>query len=301
MPGASRLARLQQGMVAGLMAVAATWAMAWWPGHPAVAIGGVIAILLIHAGPLALELVLLGPASKADPAPRPQAPDLLAAWAREVVQDVRVFAWRQPFAWRRCPDRLHGAPGAIGIVFIHGFVCNRGFWTPWLLEAERRGHPFLAVNLEPVFGSIDGYAPSIDQAVQRMAAATGRPPLLVCHSMGGLAARAWLRSTGDPMRASHVVTLASPHQGTWLARFGRSANGRQMRMDGEWLRTLRREERWPAARFTCWYSNCDNVVFPPAAATLPGADNRLLAGAAHVDLAFRPEVMAHTFALARSL
>ena len=301
MAATSRLARLQQFLVAGLIAAAAIWMATWWPGHPAIAIAGGIAILLIHAGPLALEFILLGPASKADPSPRPRMRDLLGAWAREVVQDVRVFAWRQPFAWRRCPDRLQGADGAAGIVFIHGFVCNRGFWTPWLREAQRLGHPFMAVNLEPVFGSIDAYVPIIDDAVRRMLAATGRPPLLVCHSMGGLAARAWLRRAADGTRVSHVVTIASPHQGTWLARFGRTANGRQMRMEGEWLRALRSEERLAADRFTCWYSNCDNVVFPPMAATLPGAENRLLAGAAHVDLAFRPEVLAHTFSLARSL
>lgn len=298
---ASRLGRLQQLLVGVLVVAAAAWAIAWWPGHPAVAIAGAAVILLIHAPVLAVEFMLLRPASKADPAPRPHVGDLLRAWLREVAQDVRVFAWRQPFAWRRCPDRLHGSPGAIGLVFVHGFVCNRGFWTPWLQQAARRGHPFLAVNLEPVFGSIDAYAPLLDEAVRRMAAVTGRPPLLVCHSMGGLAARAWLRQAGDGTRVSHVVTIASPHQGTWLARFGRTANGRQMRMDGQWLRTLRSEERVAARHFTCWYSNCDNVVFPPAAATLPGADNRLLPGAAHVDLAFRPEVVAHTFALAGSL
>jgi triacylglycerol lipase len=32
---------------------------------------------------------------------------------------------------------------------------------------------------------------------------------------------------------------------------------------------------------------------------LPGADNRFLPGAAHVDLAFRPEVIEHTFTLAQ--
>jgi triacylglycerol lipase len=41
-----------------------------------------------------------------------------------------------------------------------------------------------------VFGGIDDYAPLIEQAVQQVTQATGRPPLLVCHSMGGLAARA---------------------------------------------------------------------------------------------------------------
>jgi hypothetical protein len=49
--------------------------------------------------------------------------------------------------------------------------------------------------------------------------------------------------------------------------------------------------------FTCWYSNCDNVVFPSSNATLPGADNRLLTGVAHVELAFHPTVMAQTLAL----
>lgn len=301
MAATSRLARLQQGLLVALAAAAVAWSAAWWPRHPAVAVVGALAILVIHAVPLAIEFMLLGPASRRDPAPRPSVADLLRAWLREVVQGVRVFAWRQPFAWRQCPDRLQGSAGAAGIVFVHGFVCNRGFWTPWLLEAQRRGHPFIAVNLEPVFGSIDSYGAQIEHAIRRLAAATGRPPLLVCHSMGGLAVRACLRRGSGAIAVAHVVTIATPHQGTWLARFGRTANGRQMRMDGEWLRALRGEERLQASRVTCWYSNCDNVVFPPAAATLPGADNRLLPGAAHVDLAFRHEVRAHAFDLARSL
>jgi hypothetical protein len=56
-------------------------------------------------------------------------------------------------------------------------------------------------------------------------------------------------------------------------------------------------ERQVATPFTCWYSNSDNVVFPVANATLAGADNRLVRGAGHVQLAFMPEVMAATLAL----
>ena len=50
-------------------------------------------------------------------------------------------------------------------------------------------------------------------------------------------------------------------------------------------------------RFTCWYSNTDNIVFPTSTAALPGADNRLVRGAAHVQMAFLPEVMTATLAL----
>jgi triacylglycerol lipase len=93
----------------------------------------------------------------------------------------------------------------------------------------------------------------------------------------------------------HVITIGSPHHGTWLGRFSRVANGRQMRLDSRWLRRL--GEPAAARRFTCWYSNCDNIVFPAATATLAGSDNRLVAGAAHVALAFHPRVMAESLAL----
>ncbi len=75
-------------------------------------------------------------------------------------------------------------------------------------------------------------------------------------------------------------------------RFSRLANGRQMRLESGWLGELAQygnEQRH--ASFTCWYSNCDNIVFPVETATLAGADNRLVRGAAHVDLAFAPTVM----------
>ena len=71
-----------------------------------------------------------------------------------------------------------------------------------------------------------------------------------------------------------------------------------MRLSSDWQAQL--DEGMPADRhalFTCWYSNCDNIVFPSSTATLPGADNRLVRGAAHVQLAFVPQVMRATLAL----
>jgi len=116
--------------------------------------------------------------------------------------------------------------------------------------------------------------------------------------MGGLVARAWWRACGQADAVLRVVTIASPHGGTWLARFSHLPNGRQMRQDSDWLQALRAAEPLDrAARFTCWWSDCDNIVMPPSAATWPGADNRFVPGAAHVQLAFHPQVMAGTLAL----
>ena len=76
-------------------------------------------------------------------------------------------------------------------MLIHGFFCNRGIWKPWLARLHAAGVPCVAVNLEPIFDSIDHYADIVEDAVQRIEHATGLAPVLVGHSMGGLALRRW--------------------------------------------------------------------------------------------------------------
>ena len=129
--------------------------------------------------------------------------------------------------------------------------------------------------------------------------------MLVCHSMGGLAARAWLAATpGARSRVHRVITIGSPHHGTWLGQFSHVPNGQQMRRNHAWLITLAAQERAasdaPYEHFTCWYSNADNIVFPASTAMLPGADNRHVPGVAHVALAFHPRVMRESLAVLAS-
>ena len=289
------LAHLLQSILFVMFAVgcACLWyfrAEAWWLAwagfwFPPVALASV----------LALEFALAAVVNRADPAPRAKVRNWVIAWSRELWTALKVFGWWMPFGQRTVPDFLPVAvTGQTGVVFVHGFFCNRGIWTPWLKILRKEGRAFSAINLEPVLGSIDHYASQVDVAVSRVTAATGRPPVVICHSMGGLAVRAWLRSAGPAadQRILRVITLGTPNSGTWLARFVRVANGRQMRHRGAWVRQLEAGE--PAhrfTRFTSWYSNCDNVVFPASTATLAGADNRLASGLAHVELALDPEVM----------
>jgi pimeloyl-ACP methyl ester carboxylesterase len=295
------LAQLQRFITLALIAAAFGWLL-WFRGSsPALAVTGFLLIALGYTGFLALEFLLLRYINKADPAPQPTWKELLCAWLGETLTAPRVFCWRQPFRSNAIPDQVipaETARGRRGVVFVHGFFCNRGLWTPWLKRVQGSGRAFIAVNLEPLFGSIDDYAPQIDDAVVRVTEATGLAPLLICHSMGGLAARAWLKRMKAEARVHHVVTIGTPHRGTWLARFGHGHNGRQMRLLSDWQAQL--DHEMPAHRhtlFTCWYSNCDNIVFPASTATLPGADNRLVRGAAHVQMAFLPVIMNATLAM----
>jgi triacylglycerol lipase len=300
----SRLARMQQGIAIGTLLALAGWVVASWGRPWWVMAAGAVVLVFGYAIALAVEFVSVAQVNRRDPAPRASASTLARAWWQEVRTAPGVFSWRQPFCWRRlADDTVAPAEGRTAVVLVHGFVCNRGFWLPWMRELNARGIPYTSVNLEPVFGSIDDYIPLIDDAVCRAHALTGRAPVIVCHSMGGLAARAWRAATPDAAeRVQHIVTIGTPHHGTWLGRFSRVSNGKQMRQDGGWLRALREREagRWPQgtyARFTCWYSNADNIVFPTSTATLPGADNRLVRGHAHVAMAFEQEIVDGTLAL----
>jgi len=286
------LARLQQLITLSALACATVWGVFCWRyGAPGWGVAGAALVVGGYAGVLAVEFALLGRTHGLDPTPRATSSQLLRAWWHEVCAAPQVFCWRQPFRSGRWPDHLPAnAQGRRGVLFVHGFVCNRGLWNPWLRELTALDVPAVAVNLEPVFGGIDDYVAPIEAAVRELERCTGLPPIVMAHSMGGLAVRRWWIEQGNDRRVHHAITIGTPHHGTWLARFATTRNARQMRQQSHWIVALAAREpgtRWQ--RFTCFYSHCDNIVFPPAMATLPGADNHHLPGVAHVHMADRPE------------
>jgi triacylglycerol lipase len=286
------LARLQQLITIGLLSAAIAWAVHFVRlGDVAWAAGGALIIVFGYALFLAAEFIVLWFVNRDDPAPRASTAQHITAWWGEVLSAPRVFCWQQPFRTNTVPDFLPQGTRRRGVVLVHGFVCNRAFWNPQMRRLRALDIPFVSVTLEPVFGSIDHYADIIDGAVTRLQQATGLAPVVVAHSMGGLAARAWMDAHRGDGRAERVITIGSPHRGTFLGQWAVSPNARQMRLSSEWQQRLAsREPAHRLQRFTCFYGNCDNIVFPASTATLPGADNRHLGGVAHVHMASHEDV-----------
>lgn len=296
------LARIQQLTTLGLLLFASLWAgIAVGLHRPVAAAAGALVILGGYALVLAIEFAALAYVNRHDPAPKARASDLIRAWWREVRSAPQVFCWRQPFFSRRWPDTELAAKGRRGVVFIHGFICNRGLWNRWLARLAALDVPFAAVNLEPVFGSIDDYVDLVEAAVAHVEALTGQAPIVVAHSMGGLALRRWWREPGHASRIQHAITLGTPHAGTSLAALAFTTNGRQMRRHGSWLKELAAAEpAGLAERSTCFYSHADNIVFPASTAAWPGADNRHLIATPHVAMVDHPEPMAELLRRIRS-
>jgi triacylglycerol esterase/lipase EstA (alpha/beta hydrolase family) len=194
--------------------------------------------------------------------------------------------------------RLHVAQPAHGlpVLMVHGYGANGGFWVHLAAQLEAQGHSHATVDLEPVFGDIDHYAQQIEEAVQALLAACGKDKaIIVAHSMGGLAARAWLRSFGA-QRVARIITLGTPHHGTDLAHMGLGANARQMRRNAEWLAQLDAADRGQRGLFTSIYSFHDNIIAPQDSCHLPGARNIALPGIGHVAMGRHPDIAKHILA-----
>ena len=215
---------------------------------------------------------------------------------RMVLEDyaalILLFTVVQPFEkfWLG-PDRLaHCAARRTPLLLIHGYQCNRGFWFWLRRKLEAAGWTVATHNLEPVFSDIDGYADGIARRIDEVLAATDAPQLiLVGHSMGGLAIRAYLRRHGKA-KVARMITLGTPHQGTRLARLGLGPNARQMCLGSSWLSELAARDVLPQGAVSI-YSCHDNYVYPQQAATrLEGATNIAIGGVGHVGMAVSPRL-----------
>lgn len=173
------------------------------------------------------------------------------------------------------------------LLLIHGIVCNYSIWRPWLARLQAAGFwPVRAVNLEPLFADIEVHATRVAQELRTLQRESGGARVsIIAHSMGGLVARAALRRLG-PEAIRAVVTLASPHHGTRLARwFPWLPPMRQMAPDSSWLRALNgAQEGHLPAPLTSIYSLEDNLVVPARSSRLEGAHSHELRGFGHLGL-----------------
>jgi triacylglycerol esterase/lipase EstA (alpha/beta hydrolase family) len=211
-------------------------------------------------------------------------------WWRSLLGEnwagIRIFLLRQP--WTRKPPPLLPALGTekrIPVVLVHGFLCNHRIWDDLAHALRRRGHDVLAVNLEPLFDSIDNYAAIIESAVEALCKHSGQNQVaLVGHSMGGLAIRSWKRKHGT-QRAARTITLGTPHWGTKARAPFPAINARQMHWQSEWLKELAISESDTTRNLMrIALTPQDNIVFPQRAQTLEGVETVVFEGIGHLQM-----------------
>ena len=177
--------------------------------------------LAVHAVPLAIEFVT-GAVIDRRPVARLGPFALTRVWLDETGRSFQVFnidqPWRADFAEPAHRARLRKAGGA-----LHPRLHVQPRDVAPLADRARSGAALELRHRQPRAGlaPVDRYPESVHAAVERLRRATGAERVtLVCHSMGGLVARAYLRAHGHHAVA-RVVTIDTPHHGTLFARFGK--------------------------------------------------------------------------------
>ena len=211
---------------------------------------------------------------------------LLAALLTEMVDfNLAVLAMMASIRSKGSKIGPQGCAANRPVLLIHGIVCNHGVWNGWPARLEASGFgPVRAMDLEPPLADIDSHATLVARELRVLFEAGGGNPVhIIAHSMGGLVARAALRRVG-PAIIGRIVTIATPHHGTQLARlFRRRRLLQQMCPESAWLNQLNLEQATGAGvPITSIYSLEDNIIVPAESAVLPHACSVELRGIGHV-------------------
>ena len=264
--------------------------LSWWIS-PHLGLSLVWAVLGVVLFPIALVTVIGFIA-----AVRSHVPGSNGLWWRALMGEnwamLRLSLLEMP--WTFHPPRVLPAIGPerlIPVVLVHGYVCNHRIFDRLTCDLRQAGHPVLAVDLEPVFASIDDYAPLVEAAVERLCRETGASQVaLVGHSMGGLVIRVWMRQLGSH-RAARILTLGTPHGGTRADLYPFSPNSLQMVWESPWLKDLSTSETSDGrALMQIALSPQDAIVFPQREQILPGVPVTVFEGLGHIELCFNRKV-----------
>jgi pimeloyl-ACP methyl ester carboxylesterase len=215
---------------------------------------------------------------------------LLGEYRALLADNLFYLPWK--FSLR--PDPVPAPSQGTPIILVHGYMSNRGYFrylVRWL-EGEGLG-PVFAPNFPVVSRTIEDFAEKLRREIERISTGCARDRvILICHSMGGLAAREYLRRHGNA-RVERLVTIASPHHGTALAAMGLGANARQMCRGCDFLVALESaEQSGERVDALSIYSPHDNLVAPQDTSRLPWARNVALPGLGHVSIIDAPATFA---------
>lgn len=200
-------------------------------------------------------------------------PSTYAGQAREVLSTVITAGmWPLGFVDSGLDDVAHieTLPATVEtpVLLVHGYGANKSNWLFLRRYLEQAGFARVhALNYNPLSADIPEFAQRCAERAEQLRELFGVERIhVVGHSLGGVIARYAVQVLG--LQGVDVcITIASPHGGVRLARYGSPlatlsplASGLQLRPDSTVMTMLRYSARPLPTRFVAYYSNLDMVV-----------------------------------------
>lgn len=190
-------------------------------------------------------------------------------------------------------DTTAGMP----VLLLHGYVHNRSAFLVMSRSLKRAGFRWVhSLNYNPVADDLAAGAARLGAEVERVLEASGASRCqIVGHSMGGMIARHYVQELGGEDTVDTVVTLGSPHRGTFSAYLAASPAVTQLRPGSAYLRHLDETARPSDVRWIAYYCDLDATIVPATSAKLLhpalGATNIRARDTGHLSLLVSREVI----------
>jgi hypothetical protein len=176
------------------------------------------------------------------------------------------------------------------ILLVHGMVDNRSIFTVLRRGLRRRGFGRIeTINYSMLTGDVRRAASDLGQEVERLVEETGYERIhVIGHSLGGLIARYYVTRLAGDERVDTLVTLGTPHQGTYVAYAWNNGLTRQLRPGSALFAELDAPIEHCRTRFIAYRSDIDQLVVPQRNGALHHPDlnvhNVELHGIGHMSL-----------------
>ena len=177
-------------------------------------------------------------------------------------------------------------------VLVPGFNDDERMVAPLARSLERAGFATLCVAPQPS----NGDAP-IELLAKQLAAAIDnqlppeQPLNLVGFSMGGLVCRVYIQQLGGLARTRRLITLATPHQGTYMAYVCERPACVQMRPGSSFLTELNRDlSALHHLQFTSLWTPFDLTIVPAMSSVLDVGNARAVFSPFHATLPLDPRI-----------
>lgn len=176
------------------------------------------------------------------------------------------------------------------ILLVHGLIDNRSIFTLLRRGLSRRGFgSIFAMNWSTLTTDLRRAALDLGAEVEAIVAETGYERIhIVGHSLGGLIARYYVTRLGGDERVHTLVTVGTPHGGTYAAYAVPLRVITQMRPGSAFLEELDAPVPGCRTRFITYWSDADQVVLPQRNGALRHPDlagrNIKLHGVGHISM-----------------
>ena len=183
------------------------------------------------------------------------------------------------------------------ILLVHGMIDNRSIFSLLRRGLRRRGFGrVVSINYSPLTSDVRVAAAWLAEEVESLVAETGYERIhVIGHSLGGLIARYYITRLGGQERVHTLVTLGTPHGGTFNAYALPSNLCRQLRPGSALMREMSAPIPHCATRFVVYWSDLDQLIFPQRNAQLNHPDlsvrNIEIHGTGHMSLPINGDVV----------